>query len=88
MFKDVSSLLSKFINLTPPERFIKEIFINITTSITGITLKKEEIEIRGSILYITTNSITKNELFLKKDTFLQKLNEELERYKKVIKDIR
>ena len=86
--KNISSFLNKFTNLTPPKRFVKEVFINTAASITGITLKKEEIEIRGSILFITTNSITKNELFLKKDILLQKLNEKLEGYKKVIKDIR
>jgi len=88
MFKNVSSFLGKFTNLTPPERFIKDSFIIIAAEMTGITLKKEEIDVRGDTLYIKLHSVAKNELFLQKDALLQRLNQELQQYKKVIKDIR
>lgn len=86
--KNLSSFLDKFKNITPPERFVKEVFIKVVSDTTEITLLKNEIDVRGSVLFITTQPAIKSELFLKKDLLLEKLNQELQQYKKIIKDIR
>jgi len=86
--KNISSFLSKFTRITPPERFVKEVFVKVVSDTTGITLSKNEINVKGSVLFISPDPTVKSELFLKKDLLLEKLNQELTQYKKEIKDIR
>ena len=86
--ENITTFLKKFIKLTPPERFIKEIFVKTVEEITNITLKSTDIQIQKSTIYITPHPLIKNELFLQKDAILKKLNQELQQYKKTINDIR
>lgn len=86
--KPLTSFLSKFTNLTPPERFVKEILISVATDVAGVTLTQDEIEVRGETLFITTAPTKKSELFMQKNLLLQRINQELKQYKKTIKDIR
>lgn len=85
--KNISSFLEKFTNLTPPERFIKEIFIRAVLEVTNVNLKKEEIEISGKNIFLLLHPTKKSEIFLKKQKVLKKTNEELSSFKKTIKNI-
>ena len=86
--KKVAAFLDVFKNITPPERFVREVFMRVVSETHGIALKEEEIQVQGNILFIQSSPIVKNELFLKKDMLLQKVNQELQQYKKLIKNIR
>ncbi len=84
---NISKFLGKFTGLKPPERFIREICIKIISETVKVTLKNEDIQIQGNTIYLTPHPLVKNEIFLQKDILLEKLNQELQQYKKVIKNI-
>lgn len=84
---NVGNFLEKFRNIAPPERFIKEVFIKTTLDIVGIKIKDSDIKITRDIIYVSTNSIVKNEIFFKKQEILERVNKELIAHKKTIKNI-
>ena len=81
---NISKYLEKFKKITPPERFVREVFIRIVQETTNITLKDTDVQIQGNTIYITPHPLIKNEIFLQKSVLLEKLNQELQQYKKII----
>jgi len=88
MFKDISSFLSRFERLTPPERSIKKAFQDIAKEVLGVTVHEKEMSIRGGVLYINTNSVLKSEIVINKARILRDLSEKLSNSKRLIIDIR
>jgi len=84
---NISKYLEKFKKITPPERFIRELFIRVVFETTNITLKDTDIKVQGNIVYTTPHPVVKNELFLQKNIILEKLNQELQQYKKTITNL-
>jgi len=85
-FKQIRSLFKKFDSLRPPNEFLKTKIIVLIEEEIGILLKKEDISVAREIVYIKANQALKNEIFLKKEFFLEKLNEQGK--PSLVKDIR
>ena len=88
MFRDISSFFDKFLNIIPPDRFIKEVFIAVVSDIVGLTLQVRQVSVQGSILYVNADYTIKSEIILNKAKILQALSEKLRTHKKMPKDIR
>lgn len=84
---NISQFLEKFKNITPPDKFVKEIFISVVKDTSGIALEAGDLDVRNGVIFISTNPIVKNEIFLKKREILQNLSKELKQYKKDIRNI-
>lgn len=88
MFNNITTYLTKFKNITPPNRFIKEKCIAAVKEELGVKLSSNEIDVRSGVVYIKANQIIKSEILLNKNEILRKLNLQLKKYTKVIQDIR
>lgn len=88
MFNNIGEYLTKFKKLTPPNAFVKEKCIAVLKEELNIELSGDEIDIQGGVVYIKANQIIKSEILLNKNEILQKLNLQLEKYTKVVQDIR
>ena len=62
-------------------------FIRVVQETTNITLKDTDVQIQGNTIYITPHPLIKNEIFLQKNIVLEKLNKELQQYKKTITNV-
>jgi len=82
----LSNHLSKYRNITPPDDFTREYVSKILKKKLKISINKKQISIRNNVLYIETEPVYKNEVFLKKEKLLEAINEISK--KKIIKDIR
>lgn len=83
--KQITDFLKKFSTLKPVKRKIIEGTLVIAEK-QKLPLTKEMIDVRGDCIFITTNSVIKNELFIKKEIFISEINSFLG--KDSIKDIR
>lgn len=88
MFKDISSFLSRFELLTPPERSIKKAFQNVAKELLGVTIHENEINVRANIVYINTNPTLKSEIVINKALLLRALSEKLSSTKRPVTDVR
>ena len=68
------------------EELKKETIRNVITETIKLTIKSEDIKIKNNTIYLNIKPIYKNEIFLKKDFILEKI--ELSLGKKSPKDIR
>jgi len=84
--KKISQYLKKFQKLTPPDIFIKKSLQKLIQEELGITIDLKNIEYKNNTIFIRTNPLIKNEIFLKKNLILRKLNTEAE--KVCIKEIK
>ncbi|PIT96529.1 hypothetical protein COT82_02735 [Candidatus Campbellbacteria bacterium CG10_big_fil_rev_8_21_14_0_10_35_52] len=85
---NISNFLEKFKNITPPNKFIKDIFISVVKNTTNILLKKNDLDVRNGTIFISTDPIIKNEIFLQKDEIMKQIVKNLNKYKKTIRDMR
>lgn len=83
---EIKKLLLKFNNFILSEEIKKESVRKIISEIITIPIKKEDIKIKNSTVYLNIKPIYKNEIFLKKDEIFSKLKEVLG--KKSPQDIR
>ena len=72
--KKIGDYLSKFSNLTPPDDSLKNHIQELLKEELRVEIKKEDIKITNSIIYLTTPSVVKNEIFLQKKSLLLKIN--------------
>lgn len=72
--KKLSQYLKKFQNLTPPDIFLKKSFRKLIQKEINIKIDIKNIEYKNSTIFIRVNPLIKNEIFLKKDLLLKKLN--------------
>lgn len=66
-FTQIGDYLQKFQNLGEPQKALKQKFIKYAQEAAGIVLSENEIEIRGSVIYLKTDPAVKNELFYQKN---------------------
>lgn len=85
---NIGNFLEKFKNITPPDKYVKEVFITVVKSVVGIEIEKEDLDVRNGVIFISADPIVKNEIFLKKSEIMKNLIKELKQYKKTIRDIR
>lgn len=76
-WEGIGGYLDKFKKITPPNKKIKATAINVIENLSTIKLKKEQIKINNNILFINTEPIIKNEVFIKKTDIIKKLNKSL-----------
>ena len=88
MFSNIATYLSRFKNITPPNAFIKDKCSAIIKEKLGVELSSDEVDVQKGIVYIKASQIIKAEILLNKNEILKRLNLELERYNKVVQDIR
>ena len=74
-FEKLSSYLSKFKSLAPPDDFLRTYIAELITEELGIHFHKESVEISRGIIYIKEAPIIKNEIFLRRGLLLKKINE-------------
>lgn len=80
--------MEKFKNITPPDKFVKDVFIGVVKDAVNIELEKDNLDVRNGTIFISIDPIIKSEIFLKKTEIMKNLTEKLEGYKKTIRDIR
>lgn len=85
---NIGNFLEKFRNITPPDKFVKDVLIDVVKETANIDIEKENLDVRNGVIFISIDSIIKNEIFLKKAEIMKNLTEKLKKYKKTIRDIR
>jgi len=81
----LSVFLNKFKKLTSPNKTTYKVIIEVLYNIIGVKLNKNVFNIKNQILYIKSDSVVKNEIFLHKKQILQILEKKLKNQN--IKDI-
>jgi len=81
----ISDFFKKFSNIKPTARVIKEIVLNILKD-KNIPVTEDEIIYSNGVVYIKSNQIIKNEIFISKDVILKEIENKLN--KKTVVDIR
>jgi len=76
---EIKDLLNKFSHILLSEEAEKESVRKIISEIVKIEIKSKDIRIKNSVLYLNIKPIYKNEIFLKQDQILLKLQESLGR---------
>ena len=76
---EIKDLLLNLRNLLLTEDSKKPLIIDIILKATGLELKKENLEIKGGVLYLIIKPIYKNEIFIKKDEILSQLKQKLDK---------
>ncbi|PCI20464.1 hypothetical protein COB64_01970 [Candidatus Wolfebacteria bacterium] len=84
--KALHSFLDKFKRILKDDREIIDTIIKTIQESIGVELKSGDIKIQNKILYIKTNPIIKNEMYLKKDSILTTLRSRITN--KIINDIK
>jgi len=82
----INLFLEKFFKQKNASIFLMDSVIAIITEATNITLPKNTLVFKNSILYIKAAPALKNELFMKKDYILKQLQKEVGQSR--IEDIR
>jgi hypothetical protein len=74
---EIKDLLVRFNNILLSEEGNKEIIRKIISEIIDVEIKKEDIKIKNSVIYLNIKPIYKNEIFLKQEKILSRLEESL-----------
>ncbi|MFA5792029.1 MAG: hypothetical protein WC884_03260 [Candidatus Paceibacterota bacterium] len=74
---EIKDLLARFSNILFKEESKKEIIRNIISSVVGVEIKKEDMQIKKGVIYLNIKPIYKNEIFLKREQIFLKLEESL-----------
>lgn len=84
---NINIYLNKFKDIIPPDKFIKDEFVSTVKSVVGVVIKKDDINIINGNVFVSTDPIVKNEIFLKKRNVISELKERLKNHKKTIKNV-
>ena len=84
--KTIQNLLEKWKQKTPPEYDVRGVLPYIIKKHTGADIKPEHISLTRAVVFIKASSITKTEIFIKKEKILEDLHTVLG--EKAPKDIR
>jgi hypothetical protein len=85
---NIGDYLSKFKNITPPDKFVKDELVLVVKEIVGVEIEKGDIDVRNGTIFLSVDPIVKNEIFLRKAEVMENLKEKLKIYKKTIRDLR
>ncbi len=83
---ELKDFFLKFKNVLLGEEIKKETIRSIISEVAGVSIKKEEIEIKNGTIYLDIKPVYKSEIFLKKEKILSRLEEALT--KRSPKDLR
>jgi hypothetical protein len=83
---EIKDLLSKWSGILLSEEVKLEAVSRIISEIIGVEIKKDQVKIKNSVIYLDIRPIYKNEIFLKQEKISAKLEEQFG--KKIPKDIR
>ncbi|MFC1730960.1 hypothetical protein ACFL6I_11565 [candidate division KSB1 bacterium] len=83
--KNITSFLKKFSNIKLTSRVIRKVVLDILKN-KNIPITEDEIIYSNNVVYIKSNQIVKNEVFLSKDSILKEIEKQLK--KKTVTDIR
>ncbi len=84
--QNIGNFLDRFQALKPPKKFVQDETAKAVGAILGASVKEEDIDERGGVVYIRTkNPALKNNIFMRKADVLDELSKTLG---KKIKDIR
>ena len=75
MLKHITALLGRFSSLSPT-RHIRERVAAHITAVTGFPTSNEVLRYRNKMVYLAVPPLIRGEILLKKESILQKLNEE------------
>jgi len=70
----IEELLGKYSKLTPKDVLIKDFFITLLNEELSLSIKKETVSFSNKILFLKTNSVIKNVVFLKKEMIIKEIN--------------
>ena len=73
----IGDLLKKFKTLVPREKIVKDEMISAVFEETGILLQSEEISFQNGVIFIKTNPVIKNELFMRKQKILLEIKKKI-----------
>lgn len=76
MFK-ISDYLDKFTSALSDGRALKDSIVKVIYTVCGVNLDLKTVDVRDGAVYINATPIIKNEIFLKKQRILDKLEIEL-----------
>ena len=74
---EIKDLLSRFENILSNGETKKAIIREILSQTLNLDIKKEDLEIKNNIIYLNIKPIYKNEILIKKDQIVKKLEEKL-----------
>ena len=72
---EIKDLLARFSHILLSEEGKKETIRNIISEVIKVEIKSEDIKIKNNIIYLNIKPIYKNEIFLKQEKILLKLEE-------------
>jgi len=73
--KNISDFLGKFQIIISSDDDLKESIILAIKNTIGIVLNKKDLKVLGDTVFIKTSPVIKNEIFLKKEKIIKKINE-------------
>lgn len=74
---EIKDLLVRFNNILLSEESKKTSILNILNQILNTQIKSEDLKIKNNIIYLNIKPIYKNEILIKRDLILSKLEESL-----------
>ncbi|MDZ7726539.1 MAG: hypothetical protein U5L75_03090 [Candidatus Campbellbacteria bacterium] len=84
--KDISSFLARYKRLTPPNMAIRDSVVSLLESRLSYEISREQVKVRGRIVYINCPSIVKSEILFNKKELIEELLKNISPH--VIDDIR
>lgn len=70
---EIKDLLARFEKILTGGEIKKELIVDIVAEITGVIIKKEDLKLQNGVLYLNIKPIYKNEIFIKKEKLLSRL---------------
>ena len=69
----LNNFLKKFQNIIPPEKTKKRVVQEVIQSVTKINIKEDELSVGGSIVFLNTSSVQKNQILLYREQIVSKI---------------
>jgi len=83
---NITDYLSKFNKLTLPDESLRRAVCELLQEELGVALDRKYIKVHNRVIYVTASPVIKNEIFLRKEFFIQKIKEISQ--DKIIEDIK
>ena len=74
---NLGGFLDKFKNLIGASKFQKDAVVSVVRDVAKINLKENDFEVKNFIIKLNTNSLIKNEIFMRKQKILSTLQSAL-----------
>ena len=74
---NIGDFLRRFSTLTPPDEFVRKQVLQSIQNILHYEVLMKDVSVRNGVVYIKTNSLVKNKVFMKKELLLKDLQKTL-----------